>query len=134
MALNIMTELVAAGSKLSRDDFYDLVMEQRALVFPNWTEDELACHPGDALQFCEVVRRKVSAPVQDHVIMHALMNARKRSLPYPTESTGPTGASPKKSLKDLVGLIKTDGPPPNDEECQRLLEDELLKKYGEGLS
>jgi hypothetical protein len=128
MALNIMAELTAAGSTLSRDDFYDLVMEQRALSFPNWTEDELACHPGDALRFCETVRQKVAAPVQDHVIMHALMNARKRSMP--SDSVAARPSTQKKSLQELLGLIKTDGPPPNDEECRRLLEEELLKKYG----
>ena len=37
---------------------------------------------------------------------------------------------PKKSLKDLVGLLKTDEPPPNDEECKRILEEERTKKYG----
>jgi hypothetical protein len=35
-----------------------------------------------------------------------------------------------RSLKDLVGLLKTDAPPPTDEECRKILEDELIKKYG----
>ena len=37
---------------------------------------------------------------------------------------------PKKgSLRELVGLLKIDGPPPTDEECQAILEDELIKKH-----
>jgi hypothetical protein len=41
-----------------------------------------------------------------------------------------TGASsPRKSLKGLLGLLKTDVPPPTDEECQRILEEELMKKH-----
>jgi hypothetical protein len=28
------------------------------------------------------------------------------------------------------GLLKTDHPAPNDEECDRILEEELIKKYG----
>ena len=37
-------------------------------------------------------------------------------------------APPQKSLRDLLGLLKTGAPPPTDEECQRILEDELMKK------
>jgi len=35
-----------------------------------------------------------------------------------------------RSLKDLVGLLKTDAPPPTDEECRNILEEELMRKYG----
>jgi hypothetical protein len=34
------------------------------------------------------------------------------------------------SLKDLLGLLDLGAPPPSDEECQRILEDELLRKHG----
>ena len=37
---------------------------------------------------------------------------------------------PQKTLKDLLGLLKTEGPPPSDEECEKLLEEELLRKHG----
>jgi hypothetical protein len=33
------------------------------------------------------------------------------------------------SLKDLLGILKTDAPAPNDEECQAILEEELIKKH-----
>ena len=43
---------------------------------------------------------------------------------------GPSQSSPARSLKDLVGLLKTDAPPPTDEECRNILEEELMRKYG----
>jgi hypothetical protein len=44
---------------------------------------------------------------------------------------GELNAAPprSKSLMDLMGLLKTEGSPPTDEECRRILEDELLGKY-----
>ncbi len=33
------------------------------------------------------------------------------------------------SLNDIVGLLKTDAPPPTDEECRAILEEELIKKH-----
>jgi hypothetical protein len=32
-------------------------------------------------------------------------------------------------VEEILGLLATGGPVPNDEECQRILEEELLKKY-----
>lgn len=32
-------------------------------------------------------------------------------------------------LKPLVGLLKTDAPPPTDDECRTILEQELIKKH-----
>jgi hypothetical protein len=41
------------------------------------------------------------------------------------------GRSPgSKTLGDLVGLIATDQPPPNDEEVEQILQEERLRKYG----
>ena len=45
----------------------------------------------------------------------------------PAESPRPSG---KAGLRGLLGLARTGGPPPSDEECRRMLEDELLEKYG----
>jgi len=38
---------------------------------------------------------------------------------------------PKGTLRDLVGLLRTDGPPPTDEEIAGMLHDELMRRYGE---
>ena len=50
--------------------------------------------------------------------------------PLGTIETHPASPPPRKgSLKDLLGILKTDAPPPNDEECQAILEEELIKKH-----
>jgi hypothetical protein len=47
-----------------------------------------------------------------------------------TIETEPVSAPPRTgSLKDLLGILKTDGPAPNDEECRAILEEELIKKH-----
>jgi hypothetical protein len=37
--------------------------------------------------------------------------------------------APARSLKDLIGLLKTAARPPGDEECRKILEDELVRKH-----
>lgn len=34
------------------------------------------------------------------------------------------------SLKDLVGLLASCGPPPSDAECETIVSEERLRKYG----
>lgn len=38
--------------------------------------------------------------------------------------------APKKSLKDIVGLLAGAAPPPSDEDCKRILSEERCHKYG----
>jgi hypothetical protein len=33
------------------------------------------------------------------------------------------------SLDQVIGLLKTNGPPPTDEECERIIEEERMGKY-----
>jgi hypothetical protein len=33
-------------------------------------------------------------------------------------------------LDDVIGLLHTDKPAPNDEECERIVEQERVRKYG----
>ena len=47
------------------------------------------------------------------------------SLETPVRGAAP----PRKSLRNLLGLLKTDAPPPTDEECRKILEEELIKKH-----
>ena len=42
---------------------------------------------------------------------------------------GPERLPRPRSLKHILGLLKTDNPPPTDQECQALLEEELAKKH-----
>ena len=37
---------------------------------------------------------------------------------------------PQNSFQQALGLLATDGPPPTDEEVERILEEERMKKYG----
>jgi hypothetical protein len=34
------------------------------------------------------------------------------------------------SLDQVFGLLKTDSPPPDDEECAKIIEEEHLRKHG----
>ena len=36
----------------------------------------------------------------------------------------------KMSLNQVFGILKTDSPPPNDEECAKIVEEERLRKHG----
>jgi hypothetical protein len=76
--LNYDAELRAAGCSLNREQFYEVVERTREAIYPEWTPDELACHPHEALRFCDIVRSKVQAPVPDHLVMKAMLNYRKR--------------------------------------------------------
>jgi hypothetical protein len=78
--LNLDAELRAVGCLLNREQFYEEIDRTRKAIYPEWTQDELACHPQEALRFCEIVRSKVQAPVPDHLIMKAMFNARKRKV------------------------------------------------------
>ena len=49
------------------------------------------------------------------------------------ETLEPSGVSepPRTmSLDQVFGLLKTDSPPPNDEECAKIVEEERLRKHG----
>lgn len=81
--VNWEAELRAVGYPSGREQFYDKVEELREALYPDWTADELACRPHEALQFCEVVRRGVVAPVPDHLVMKALLNRRRQGKKGP---------------------------------------------------
>jgi len=34
------------------------------------------------------------------------------------------------SLDQVIGILKTDAPPPTDDECERIIEEERMRKYG----
>ena len=42
----------------------------------------------------------------------------------------PAKASSRQSLKDLLGVLRVAGPPPTDEACEAILEEERLRKHG----
>jgi hypothetical protein len=42
----------------------------------------------------------------------------------------PDAVRPRKTLADLWGIMATDKPPPTDEEVERIIEEEIMRKYG----
>lgn len=42
---------------------------------------------------------------------------------------GPERSARPRSLRGILGLLKTDNPPPTDQECQAILEEELAEKH-----
>jgi hypothetical protein len=70
-------ELKAAGYTQGRDAFYEQVEALRGAHFPEWSADELACHPREALQFCNTIRQ-LAGPIPDYLVMKALMNRRRQ--------------------------------------------------------
>lgn len=46
------------------------------------------------------------------------------------QSVEAASARPAKSVKNLLGLLATSGPPPSDEECEAMIAEERLRKYG----
>jgi hypothetical protein len=51
------------------------------------------------------------------------LETRAETAATPTQLRGPSAA-------EVAAMFKTDKPAPSDEECQRILEEELSRKYG----
>jgi hypothetical protein len=77
VARKLEVELRNAGCSLDPKRFIELLEERHASMHPDWTVDDLVCHPDQARTYCEQIRSEVGAPVPDHVILRRLMNARK---------------------------------------------------------
>jgi hypothetical protein len=54
-----------------------------------------------------------------------LISALMRSI----QSKSPSAVKPKGLAASLVGIAKTDAPPPTDEEVQAMLDERLVEKY-----
>ncbi len=73
-------ELTAAGYDGTPDSFKEKIVDIFHASHPNWTEDDLVCHPRDALHYCNYVRSAVQCPdLPDPVILKTLLNIRKSS-------------------------------------------------------
>lgn len=77
MSRKLETELAEVGSSMDPKMFVELLEERHSTMYPNWTIDDLVCHPDEAKVYCAQIRSEVNAPVPDHVILRRLMNARK---------------------------------------------------------
>lgn len=76
----VETTLQKFGCQLPRHEFYSQVEEVRVSLFSRWTQDELVCHPHDAMKFCASVRACLNANLPDDLILKAVLNARKRRM------------------------------------------------------
>ena len=60
----------------------DAAVAVKQKLYPSLSVDQLLCRPDDAKDLCEQVRRRLgrkAADLEDCVILHGLLNARKRS-------------------------------------------------------
>ena len=77
MSKKLETALEECGCEMDAKMFKELVTERHATMHRSWTEDDLVCHPQEASQFCDVIRREIGANIPDDVILRTLLNARK---------------------------------------------------------
>ena len=76
----LQKELYAHGCNRARDTFENVAQAAHRGLYPDWTDEEVLCHPLDAMILCRYVRVAVQAPgLPDQVILHAPLNKRKRS-------------------------------------------------------
>jgi hypothetical protein len=54
----------------------------------------------------------------------------RRGREQPGASTHPAGGAPPRPLRDLLGILQVSGPPPTDAECEEILADERMRRYG----
>jgi transcriptional regulator with XRE-family HTH domain len=78
MSRKLETELAEYGCELDRVEFRELLEEHKALTSPNWTVDELVCHPDEAKSYCNHIRTMPDCEnLPDPLILRTLLNARK---------------------------------------------------------
>ncbi len=73
-----------------------------------------------------VTLRQVNAwPIEKRVELTKLVLTRIADEAKPTDKSG------RKSFRDLVGILKTEGPPPTDAEIGAMIEEKRMRKYGQ---
>jgi hypothetical protein len=75
----------------------------------------------DQDEITEVFDRVYGWPEESRRLLMAMIQG---TLTRERPSLRPEGPS-----RGLHGLFKTDGPPPTDEDCRRILEEELIRKH-----
>ncbi len=61
------------------DRLVEVAIEVKRRLYDGYSVDELLCNPDDAKDLCVQVRRRTGTRAKDALILHALLNARKRS-------------------------------------------------------
>ncbi len=80
----------------------------------------------EADELAHVLERvKTWSPPLRITLARRILETLDESAPPPTDE--PTRGWP---VEKVLGLLKTDREPPDDEECRRIIEEERWKKYG----
>jgi hypothetical protein len=78
---NFKNELGRIGCTLEPEDFYKEILTLFKARHPDMTDEEMKRRPKLALQFCDFIRDRLQFPaLEDHIILGALENARKRCI------------------------------------------------------
>jgi hypothetical protein len=75
----------------------------------------------DQEEIAEVFHRVSAWPEESRRLLVAMIEGRLTGEWQPLRSEGRSSS--------LHGLFKTEAPPPTDEECRQILEEELLRKH-----
>lgn len=77
----------------------------------------------DSKEMFEVLQRvKTWQPdMRIDLVRRILETLVPRQIPSPPRTMSP---------EEVFGILKMDGPPPTDEECREIIEEERMKKYG----
>lgn len=77
MPNKLSEELKQNGFNDEPDVFRDILVDHMFNGFGSWTIDDLLCHPAEALEYCEGVRKRTGGNIPDYVILKTLLNIRK---------------------------------------------------------
>ena len=78
---------------------------------------------GEHQEISEVVARVAAWPPAERIKL-------ARRILETVETAGEKRSSRGYSAAEVIALLKMPQPAPNDAECKRILEEELLRKYG----
>jgi len=76
--MTVRKELQMHGCDVGVSEFEDFLEATRKERYGGWTTDDLVCHPDDAKDFCDVIRRQPEyAGLPTEFILRVAMNYRK---------------------------------------------------------
>jgi hypothetical protein len=78
-------------------------------------------------EVASVIQKVRSWPAPMRIVLARRILETLESKP---EEPGPARLPRGPSAAEVAAMFKTDKPAPGDEECQRILEEELVRKYG----
>lgn len=67
------------------DSVVEAAEDYRFNLFPAWSVDFFLCHPDEAKKLCVQVRRELGRRLEDHEILWAMLNGRKRGKTKPAK-------------------------------------------------